>query len=248
MEGIMKELYDEISELNTVKEYKDRISQYVTKLKQQGLPDIASEINSLSEFYVNKLSKESTFDSMKQSQTSLLNYIENHIYFGEEVATNIGISIVRKIIANFHLFCKSLYKDSIHGKCSAEIKDNLSKIEIKNEYDVQQLMYPLIRAVFPDARLEKNEDSGHHTVREDIVIDSQNIIIELKCSRKTMNERSLSEEVAADIVHYNNKYIVFYIYDKENVIKNPHNFKKTYEGKMVGDKQIYVEILQPTLL
>lgn len=50
-------------------------------------------------------------------------------------------------------------------------------------------------------------DSGHHTIRKDIVIESQDIVIELKCSRKSMSERSLSEEVASDIVHYNNKYV-----------------------------------------
>lgn len=93
--------------------------------------------------------------------------------------------------------------------------------------------------------MEENEDSGHHTIRKDIVIDSHDIVIELKCSRRSMTERNLSEEVASDIVHYGNKYVFFYIYDKENVVKNPISFKNTYENKEIEGKKIFIEILQP---
>lgn len=245
MEAIMRDLYNEISKVNTVEEFKSKTSEYFNKLNASGLSEIAKEIRSLSGFNENKLSKVSTLENMKQSQVRVLNYIENQIFFGSQVTENIGTLIVKKIMNNFHLYCKSLYMDPIHGNCSDSIKNNLPKVEIKNEYDVQQLMYPLIRSVFPDARLEENEDSGHHTIRKDIVIDSQDIVIELKCSRKSMNERSLSEEVASDIVHYSNKYVFFYIYDKEKVIKNPISFKKTYENKKIEQKEIVVEIFQP---
>lgn len=240
----MKDLYDEISLVEEVEEFKSKIREYVHKLNENRLVEIANEIRRLSEFYENKFSQASTFENMKQSQEKVLNYLRNEIDFRSHTKDNIGVVLVKKILGNFHLFCKSLYKNSVHGKCSDSIKNNLSKLEIMNEYDVQQLMYPLIRSVFPEARLEENEDSGHHTIRKDIVIDSQDIVIELKCSRKSMNERSLSEEIASDIVHYSNKYIFFYIYDKENIIKNPINFKNTYEKKEIEQKEILIEIVQ----
>lgn len=245
MEGIMRGLYNEISSISTVSEYQSITTKYIEKLKENGLSEIANEIRHLAEFHENKFSKESTCENMRQSQQRVLSYIENHIYFGDQIQKNVGTLIAKKIMENFHLFCKSLYKDPIHGKCSDAIKNNLRNIEIFNEYDLQKLMYPLIRTIFPDARLEKSEDSGHHTIREDIVIDSQDIVIELKCSRTSMNERSLSEEIASDILHYSNKYVFFYIYDKENVVKNPTVFKYTYEHKKVEQKEIYVEIFQP---
>ena len=81
-------------------------------------------------------------------------------------------------------------------------------------------------------------------VRKDIVIDSQDIVVELKCSGKAVTERRISEEIAADIVHYGNKHILFYIYDKEDVIKNAVDFQKSYESKQIGNKQIAVRIWQ----
>ena len=57
-----------------------------------------------------------------------------------------------------------------------------------------------------------------------------------------MTERDLSEEVASDITHYDNDYLFFYIYDKENIIKNKFNFIQTYESKKVDEKRIHVPI------
>lgn len=177
---------------------------------------------------------------MEKSKKSILDYIEAVLY---EEKSN-AVEQVKKLLENFHLFCKSLYRDSLHGKCSKALKEHLPCIEINNEYDLQQLMYPVIQATFPEARMEKVEDSGHHTVRGDILIDSEDIVIELKCTRSSMNERSLSEEVASDMVHYKEKYIFFYIYDKESIIKNPVDFKKTYEEKNIDGKKVFVKVLQ----
>ena len=71
------------------------------------------------------------------------------------------------------------------------MKKNLPCLKIENEYDVQRLMYPVIRSVFTDAGLEETEDSGHHMVRKDIVIDSQDIVVELKCSGEAVTERRM---------------------------------------------------------
>lgn len=100
----------------------------------------------------------------------------------------------------------------------------------------------MIRSIFTDARLEETEDSGHHMVRKDIVIDSQDIVVELKCCGRSVTERRISEEIASDIVHYGNKHILFYIYDKADVIKNAAEFQKSYESKSVDNKQIVVRI------
>lgn len=46
------------------------------------------------------------------------------------------------------------------------------------------------------------------------------------------------------MVHYGNRYILFYIYDKASVIKNAVDFQKTYENKCVENKYIVVRIWQ----
>lgn len=135
MEGILKELYNEIAKINTVEEFKSKTFQYMNKLNESGLSEIAKEIRSLSGFYENKFSKVSTLENMQQSKVMVLNYIEEQIFISSQVSDNIDPLIVKKILKNFHLFCKSLYKDPIHGKCSDALKNNLPNVEIMNEYD-----------------------------------------------------------------------------------------------------------------
>ena len=92
--------------------------------------------------------------------------------------------------------------------------------------------------------MEETENSGHHTIRKDIVIDSYDIVIELKCSGKSMTKRRISEEIASDMVHYGNRFLFFYIFDKENVTKNAVDFQNTYERKKINNKEIYLHIWQ----
>ena len=59
--------------------------------------------------------------------------------------------------------------------------------------------------------------------------------------------KKLVEEIEADMVHYSAKSIYFFIYDKEKLIQNPCNFKKTYEER-IKDKLIHIIIHQPKIL
>lgn len=59
--------------------------------------------------------------------------------------------------------------------------------------------------------------------------------------------KKIIEEIEADMVHYSEKNICFFIYDKEKIIENAFRFKKTYEEKM-KDKHIHVIIHQPKIL
>ena len=150
---------------------------------------------------------------------------------------------MKKILNRFPIYCQHLYADTIHGKCSDTLK-KLPGIKIENEYDLQYLIYPLLLAVFEDARTEEVQDTGHHSVRKDIVIPSHDIVIELKCTRDTMSEHRLSEEIASDMVHYENKNQFFYIYDSKKIISNVYNFCHTYEQKSINDKKIEVVVFQ----
>ena len=56
-------------------------------------------------------------------------------------------------------------------------------------------------------------------VRGDLKIQSLDLLLEVKCTRKSMSLKKLTEEIEADIVHYQEKYIFFYIFDKEKLTK-----------------------------
>ena len=120
----------------------------------------------------------------------------------------------------------------------------MQKIQIENEYDLQHLLYAVIKPLCPDARREVNDDSGVGTVRSDIKILSLNTIIEAKYTRTSTNLKKLTEEIEADIVHYKADYIFFYIYDKEKIIKDRHVFETNFNRSFDG-KEVRIIILQP---
>lgn len=62
-----------------------------------------------------------------------------------------------------------------------------------------------------------------------------------------MNEKALESQIKEDMVHYKQKNIFFFIYDKDKIVRNPPAFKECYEEMMVG-KNIYVVIHQPKKL
>lgn len=140
---------------------------------------------------------------------------------------------------------ENLFERRLHKKGGIQ-KEQLEGLRIKNEYDVQHLLYAYLKPLYPMARAEVNEDTGYGTVRSDILLDSKNTI-EVKCTRKGMVLKKLVEEIEADMVHYSAKNIYFFIYDKEKLIDNPCNFKSSYEEKM-KDKHIYIIIHQPKIL
>lgn len=166
-------------------------------------------------------------------------------YVNEIMCENEGNRLLLDILDNFYLFLENLLERMPHKKGGIQ-KEQLESLKIKNEYDVQYLLYAYLKPLYPMARAEVNEDTGYSTVRTDILLDSENTI-EIKCTRKGMVLKKLIEEIEADMVHYSAKSIYFFIYDKEKLIENPCNFKKTYEEKML-DKQIHIIIHQPKIL
>lgn len=156
------------------------------------------------------------------------------------------LTVIRRILSNFYLHIKAMYKENPHKRGTIKVED-LNKINIGNEYDVQKILYALLKPVFPMTRLEKNDDTGYGGIRYDIVIEEYDVIIEVKCSRASMSERSLTEEIGADICHYNARNLFFFIYDKDNIIKNPEVFKATYT-KVIDKKNIETYIVQQVAL
>ena len=73
----------------------------------------------------------------------------------------------------------------------------MSALKIENEYDVQHLLFAYLKPLYPMARTEVNQDTGYATVRTDISLDSETVI-EVKCTRPSMQLGKLKEEIAAD--------------------------------------------------
>lgn len=166
-------------------------------------------------------------------------------YINEIMADNSEQKLLLKVLENFYCFLENLIERTPHKKGGIQ-REQLECLKIKNEYDIQHLLYAYLKPLYPMARVEVNEDTGYGTVRTDILIDTDHVI-EIKCTRKGMTLKKLVEEIEADMVHYSAETIYFFIYDKEKLLADPINFKRTYEEKM-KDKQIHIIIHQPKIL
>ena len=151
--------------------------------------------------------------------------------------------VLCRILDNFYGYLEALRERKLHGKSTLSI---LKSIEINNEYDIQILLFAYLKPLFPKERIEVSEDTGYGSVRPDILID-KDTCIEVKFSGENMNEKSLESQIKNDMVHYKQKNIFFFVYDKNKIIKNPPAFKESYE-EMMEEKNIYVVIHQPKKL
>jgi len=165
---------------------------------------------------------------IQEIKAEIKNYIADNIDNSDYLDENSTIIIIRRILQNFYKHIQTMYQEEVHGNGTIK-KEDLDKIQIGNEYDVQRILYSLIRPVFPTARLEVSNDAGYKSIRYDIKIDEYNTIIEVKCTRKSMTERNLTEELGSDAFHYNAEHVFFFIYDKESIIRNIDAFTRNYK-------------------
>lgn len=181
----------------------------------------------------------------------LVTDIENGLYDLQQVKVieqSVALEVVRRILNNFYKHLESMYQSPVHGNGTIK-KEDLDLIKIGNEYDVQRILYALIRPIFPEARMEVTKDTGYKSIRYDIFLDEYNIVIEVKCSRQTMKIRNLTEELGADAFHYNSEYLFIFVFDKEKIIENIDAFKKAYKReKIIFGKEVEAFVVQPITL
>ncbi|WP_373214571.1 hypothetical protein [Ruminococcus sp. 5_1_39BFAA] len=187
----------------------------------------------------NVYSDKETKENMETAKYRVISYIEDILRDDGKDGQ------LLEILNNFYLFLENLTERKPH-KSGGIQQEQLDALKIKNEYDVQHLLYACIKLFYPMARAEVNEDTGYGTVRTDIFLDSEHVI-EIKCTRKNMKLKKLTEEIEADMVHYGAENIYFFLYDKEKIIENPMVFKKNYEEKIKG-KKVHIIIHQPKIL
>lgn len=68
-------------------------------------------------------------------------------------------------------------------------------------------------------------------IRSDLKIPGLNLVLETKCTGEKTRLKKLTEEIEADIVHYSEDYILFYIYDKGKIIKDKQNYENQFRKK-----------------
>lgn len=202
-------------------------------------PQCLMELEQRAYYFINEYSDKETMRNLDAARNRVIAYLE------QTMTASPADDRLLTILDNYHLFLEALLERPPHRRGGIQ-KEHLSGLKIQNEYDVQHLLYAYLKPLYPLARAEASEDTGYGTVRADILLDSEHVI-EVKCTRSSMPQKKLIEELEADMVHYHAEHIYFFLYDKEKIIENPGLFRNIYENKVKG-KQIHIVIHQPKIL
>lgn len=240
----IKEIADHAS---LQQEYDNWCCEIKKYLKQEGFSEEIQQEMQIKMWYVtNEFSKEETRKSIMRAIKAVIECLEeNDRAQDRKKVTDREIVLLEQILNNFYLYYRSMFQNPLHKKAALSMND-LKKIRIENEYDLQRMLYALLVPVFPMIRQEVESNNGYGGMRADLYLQEQDVIIETKCTRGSMNEKKLTEELGADGFHYQANIIFFFVYDKNNIIKNPDAFKAAFarEPEKNG-KTIKVILLQP---
>ena len=110
---------------------------------------------------------------------------------------------------------------------------NKTQFEIKDEYDVQDVLCTIIQSIFSDCEKEDplQKDSQGLSHRIDLVIHSLGIYIEVKMikAKDKKNIKSFKKQIDEDIVGYSSnkdlKHLIFFTYDPNGFADNEMHFK-----------------------
>jgi len=108
---------------------------------------------------------------------------------------------LESVLGNFGLYLKNMFLAEPENKATLK-SEILQQIHIENEYDIQHIMYAVIKALYPSTRREVNQDTGYGTVRYDIIIEEIDTVIEIKCTRKDHTDSKLCRELGEDGYFY----------------------------------------------
>ena len=141
--------------------------------------------------------------------------------------------ILEKIFTNFH-------------RCARSILNRYQKrdtLEIKDEYDVQDLPQGILRLFIDDVRPEDYVPSyAGGNSRTDFYLPQYNTYIETKMTRNGLQDREVGEQLAIDIARYGDKCqtLICFIYDKGSLLSNPYGLISDLEA--LGADRVHVKV------
>lgn len=118
-----------------------------------------------------------------------------------------------------------------------ERRENRSTLDVKDEYDVQDLFHALLTIHFDDIRKEEwtPSDAGAAS-RMDFLLPEIESVVEIKMTRPNLSAKQLGEQLIVDIAKYKKhpacRTLFCVVYDPEGRISNPRGV----ENDLTEDK------------
>jgi DpnII restriction endonuclease len=142
-----------------------------------------------------------------------------------EMGTQDNIALVMRILNNLNVTAHSL----------AHRQRSRPAFAISNEYDLQDLLFAQLRAVFDDARKEEwTPQSAGSAKRIDFVLPASGIVLEAKFVRDRKHANRIADELRVDFecyhAHERCRHLVALVWDPDRHIADPIQFCEDLSG------------------
>lgn len=122
-------------------------------------------------------------------------------------------------------------------------------LEIKDEYDVQDLLHALLRLNFDDVRPEEWTPSyGGVASRMDFLLKEEQIVVETKMTRAGLGAREISNELIIDVARYrvypDCKVLICLVYDPKAIVQNPRGVERDIGRLSDANLQVICVVVQ----
>lgn len=140
------------------------------------------------------------------------------------------LAILENIFNRFHQVARQLRNRH----------DSRETFDVKDEYDVQDLIHALLKMYFDDIRPEEWTPSyAGSSSRMDFLLKSERLVIEVKKTRDKLRDKDVGEQLIVDIARYRAhpdcKTLVCFVYDPDGFISNPTGLENDL-SKLTNDE------------
>jgi hypothetical protein len=148
--------------------------------------------------------------------------------------------VVRDVLNNFSNAIQKIIKD--------RRKDH-PEFKIEDEYDVQDILYVILKSIFPTLREEDAIPKvGAKSTKIDLIIREEKILIEVKMIKgKDSNETHFIEQLKIDFESYHEckwlKKLYCFVYDPFKKTKDISNFHDLNGNRTKGEHSFNVELI-----
>jgi len=165
------------------------------------------------------------FDALK-AELNRLPWINLSKKKAPEARPLASVKAVEGLIQRFHLVARQITRRH----------DNRDTLIVQDEYDVQDLLHALLKALFDDVRPEDVAPiHAGASSRVDFLLKAEKIVIEVKMASKGLRDKKIGEQLIVDIERYQShpdcETLVCFVYDPQHSIENPVALENDLGGK-----------------
>ena len=131
--------------------------------------------------------------------------------------------------------------DSFHRVCLRLRSRHAGRVafDIRDEYDVQDLLGALLETRFHDIRREEWTPSyAGKQARVDFLLKAERVVVEAKMTREGLTDAAVGDELIVDIARYKQSpdcsAIFCFVYDPSYRLKRPDSMETDLSGKREG--------------